>query len=118
MSTLKVNTLEEATAGGATYFTAKAWVNFNGQGTVAIRDDGNVSSITDSGTGNYGVNLTNTLSSSNYSSVLGGTRTDSTTSIDGFRKTHTYATFSFRISTVDTGTGLNDHAIISAGVLI
>jgi hypothetical protein len=67
MSTLKVNTLEEATSGGATFFTAKAWVNFNGTGTVAIRRDGNVSSLTDYGTGNYGVNLSNNLSAANYS---------------------------------------------------
>mgnify|MGYP006142132397 CR=1 FL=1 len=67
MSTIKVNTLEEATTGGATFFTAKAWVNFNGTGTVAIRDDGNVSSITDGGTGNYTTNFSSNLSSANYS---------------------------------------------------
>jgi|TARA_R100000479_G_scaffold24964_1_gene9444 hypothetical protein len=43
-----------------------AWVNFNGSGTVAIRDDYNVSSITDSGTGAYKVNMTNAMSNSNY----------------------------------------------------
>jgi len=67
MSTLKVNTLEEATSGGATFFTAKAWVNFNGKNTVAIRADGNVSSITDNGTGNYNVNLSSASSDANYS---------------------------------------------------
>ena len=67
MSTLKVNTLEEATVGGATFFTAKAWVNFSGTGTVAIRDDGNVSSITDNGTGQYTVNMTNSLTDVNFS---------------------------------------------------
>lgn len=67
MSTLKVNTLEEATAGGATFFTAKAWVNFNGTGTVAIRDDGNVSSISDLGTGYYRTTFSNSMSSANYS---------------------------------------------------
>ena len=58
MSTLKVNTLEEATVGGATFYTNKAWVNFNGTGSVSIRADGGVSSITDYGTGNYNVNYT------------------------------------------------------------
>ena len=66
MSTLKVNTLEEATSGGATYFTAKTWVNFNGTGTVAIRDSGNVDGITDNGTGDYTVGIDNTLSSGSY----------------------------------------------------
>ena len=47
--------------------TVEAWVNFNGQGTVAIRADGNVSSITDGGTGNYTTNFSNNLSSANYS---------------------------------------------------
>ncbi|MFN3399420.1 MAG: hypothetical protein ACK4Z4_03690 [Ferrovibrio sp.] len=36
--------------------TCKVWVNFNGIGTVAIRDSFNVSSITDLGTGDYMVN--------------------------------------------------------------
>jgi len=41
---------------------AKAWVNFNGTGTVAIRDSYNVGSITDLGTGNYRVNFSSTFS--------------------------------------------------------
>ena len=45
----------------------KAWVNFNGTGTVAIRDSYNVSSITDNGTGNYTVNFANAMSNTNYS---------------------------------------------------
>ena len=40
---------------------ARAWVNFNGTGTVAIRDSFNVSSITDNGTGNYTVTFTNAM---------------------------------------------------------
>lgn len=47
----------------------KAWVNFNGTGVVAIRDDFNVSSITDNGTGDYTVNFTNALDDANYSVV-------------------------------------------------
>ena len=46
--------------------SAKAWVNFNGTGTVAIRASYNVSSITDNGTGLYTVNFTNALSDANY----------------------------------------------------
>jgi hypothetical protein len=45
----------------------KAWVNFNGTGTVAIRASFNVSSITDNGTGDYTVNFTNALADANYS---------------------------------------------------
>ena len=66
MSTLKVNTLEEATAGGATFFTPKAWVNWNHTGTVAILSDGGVSSITDNGVGLATVGFSNTKSDANY----------------------------------------------------
>jgi hypothetical protein len=50
--------------------TCKAWVNFNGTGTVAIRASYNVSSITDVGVGEYRVNLTTSMSDANYSAVL------------------------------------------------
>jgi hypothetical protein len=55
---------------------AKAFVNFNGTGTVAIRASYNVSSITDNGTGNYTVNFTNALSDSNYAFVFGNDNAD------------------------------------------
>lgn len=45
---------------------AQAWVNFEGTGTVSIRDSFNVSSITDNGTGNYTVNLTSAMASTDY----------------------------------------------------
>jgi len=48
-------------SGSAPVFAARAWVNFNGTGTVAIRASGNVSSITDNGTGLYTVNLTTAM---------------------------------------------------------
>ena len=57
---------------GLSQFTAKAWVNFNGESTVAIRDSYNVSSITDASTGQYFVNFSNNLANSNYP-VVGGT---------------------------------------------
>ena len=47
--------------------SAKAWVNFNGTGTVAIRASFNVSSITDNGTGDYTLNFTNAMVDANYS---------------------------------------------------
>ena len=51
---------------------AKAWVNFNGSGTVAIRDSENVTSILDEGTGDYTVNFTNSMANANYNSVASG----------------------------------------------
>jgi hypothetical protein len=53
--------------------TAKAWVNFNGTGTVAIRASFNVSSITDNGVGDYTVNFTTAMVDANYSIVFGTT---------------------------------------------
>lgn len=57
-------------------FDCRAWVNFNGTGTVAIRSSGNVSSITDNGTGDYTVNFSTAMPDANYSAVgtqgLGG----------------------------------------------
>jgi len=49
---------------------AKAWVNFNGTGTVAIRASFNVSSITDNGTGDYTVNFTTAMSDANYCTMV------------------------------------------------
>ena len=54
----------------ATAYGCRAWVNFNGTGTPAIRASGNVSSITDNGTGDYTVNFTNAMPDANYSSDL------------------------------------------------
>jgi hypothetical protein len=56
----------------ATAYGCRAWVNFNGTSTVAIRSSGNVSSITDNGTGDYTVNLTTAMPDGNYSAVASG----------------------------------------------
>ena len=47
-------------------YKCRAWVNFNGTGTVAIRASGNVSSITDNNTGDYTVNFTTAMVDANY----------------------------------------------------
>jgi uncharacterized protein (AIM24 family) len=56
----------------ATAYGCRAWVNFNGTGTVAIRASGNVSSITDNGTGDYTVNFTAAMPDVNYAISGGG----------------------------------------------
>jgi hypothetical protein len=53
-------------SGLAPSYSARAWVNFDGTGTVAIRASGNVSSITDNGTGNFTVNFTTAMPDANY----------------------------------------------------
>jgi len=56
----------------ATAYGCRAWANFNGTGTVAIRASGNVSSITDNGTGDYTINFTNSMPDANYLAVTTG----------------------------------------------
>jgi hypothetical protein len=53
-------------SGSAPVYACRAWVNFNGTGTVAIRASGNVSSITDNGTGRYQINLTTSMPNADY----------------------------------------------------
>ena len=76
MSTLKVTNIQATgeTASRAVSGVAAAWVNFNGTGTVAIRDSVNVGSITDNGTGSYTINLNSNMATANY---LGHANVDS-----------------------------------------
>jgi hypothetical protein len=62
----------------ATAYGCRAWVNFNGTGTVAIRASGNVSSITDNGTGDYTVNFTTAMPDANYQYSGTGKRNSAT----------------------------------------
>jgi len=55
--------------GDAPLFACRAFCNFNGQGTVSIRESGNVSSITDNGTGQYTINFTTAMPDTNYATV-------------------------------------------------
>jgi len=90
MSTLKVNTIQNAS--GVEVYTAKAWVNFNGTGTVAIRAAGNVASITDNGTGDYTLNFTTAMPNANYAYTCSGSEATRTTLIganNSFRPTTT-----------------------------
>jgi hypothetical protein len=70
MSTLVAQTISNGTVSTSSenviQGSAKAWVNFNGTGTPAIRTSYNVSSITRNGTGQYSVNFTNAMTDANY----------------------------------------------------
>ena len=77
MSTLKVNTIQNTSGGSSStpeqieQGRAKVWINFDGTGTVAIRDSFNISSLTDNGTGDYTLNFSNAFSNDDY--CLAGT---------------------------------------------
>jgi hypothetical protein len=92
-------------------YGCRAWVNFNGTGTVAIRASGNVSSITDIAAGTYTVNFTTALPDANYSGLItsgfaSGVRED----ILGFAYTdapYAPATSSFTVKFVRADTNVN-----------
>jgi len=79
MSTIKADTLsnlagtQSVPVATVAQGSAKAWVNFNGTGTVAIRASFNVTSITDNGTGDYTVNFTNAFADTSYVPMLQNT---------------------------------------------
>ena len=83
--------------GSAPSYTCRAWVNFNGTGTVAIRASGNVSSITDNGTGDYTVNFTTAMPDANYGAQVTGDVSDAY--IVGVRRASEYSTTQLRVRT-------------------
>ena len=92
--------------------TAKAWVNFNGQGTVAIRKAFNVSSITDNGIGDYTVNFAVGFSSANYAYAINGG--DQNVTLGIIQVSDTVPTSSaFRFTVVTTSAGTQDSAFVS-----
>ena len=117
MSTLKVNTIQDASGSNASTSEqiaqgrAKVWVNFNGTGTVAIRDSFNTSSITDHATGNYSVNFSSAMSDTNYAVSALAKQNDSTSGgfcgivLKGQTLANTYSTTFFRLQNVGYGSG-------------
>jgi hypothetical protein len=116
MSTLRVNTLQDVAGTGqpAMVGAAKAWVNFDGTGTVAIRAQFNVTSITDNGTGDYTVNFTTAIADTNYVAVFGnenGTSAANASPKLGLAAGSTPQTGSIRITNDrDSATGFFDNA--------
>ena len=76
MSTIIASNISDGTTSvPSTYVvngSAKAWVNFNGTGTVAIRDSLNVGSITDNGTGDFTINFTAAMAGADYCALITG----------------------------------------------
>ncbi len=84
---------------------AKAWVNFNGTGTISVRDSYNVSSVTDNGTGDYTVNFSNSFANSSYAFAGGGFYTGGTNNVVCVgMDSASMSTGSLRINTVGIGT--------------
>ena len=95
--------------GDAPGYMARAWVNFNGTGTVAIRASGNVSSITDNGTGDYTVNFTTAMPDVNYAAVFGGGRDTTPSTVVGTCSFFAGTTTTQRLLTADSNLAAVDY---------
>ena len=105
--------------GSAPIYACRAWVNFNGEGTVAIRASGNVTSITDNGTGNYTVNFTTALPTGDYAVVAtsGGANTAYSNVCTGFPSSGARSTSAIQVlSTVGGNTNNTDVPFFSVAV--
>ena len=118
-----VPTIPDAGATNArlTGTTCKAWVNFNGDGSVPIRASYNVSSITDNGTGNYTVNFTKAMPDANYavSALAGysqGPAGNNTISAIFLPEGYPVATTGFRLRSITAGSVLTDNGTVCAAI--
>ncbi len=110
----EMGTLFNSKITGSEVQISKAWGNFNGTGVLATRVSFNVSSITDNGTGNYTVNLTNAMPSTNYVVTVGA----SSGAAAGIVEPDTLTTTSFRLVCTRADTGaVQDMGIIMFNVV-
>ena len=117
MSLIRVDNFGPS-AGGTTYSArgiAKAWVNFNGTGTIAARDSENVSSLTDLGTGDYTVNINSAFGEADYGVTLAIGSGSATREKVGFLYQPSFTASAARILTGFTysSPGAEDQSIVS-----
>ena len=122
--TLTIGTATQAVpSGNAPLYAARAWVNFNGTGTVAIRGSGNVTSITDNGTGDYTINFTTAMPDTNYG-ITAYSRSDSAltaysyliTSNSADTKTTSALRISSRFTSSGSGSGVYDSSEVGIAI--
>lgn len=115
MSTIKVDNLQ--TTSGVGLYPTKAWVNFNGTGTVAIRSSGGVSSVTDNGTGQAQINFSSSMPSVGYSTsamstrVSGNPNTNAGSAVNNLRGTSYFSTSSCHVQYIAPAWTFQDMAI-------
>jgi len=115
LTTPNIDSAQFATVSGtAPIYPCRAWVNFNGTGTVAIRANGNVTSITDNGVGDYTVNFTTAMSDANYA-VAGSSNSDGTTF--GVVSPITFAAGSVRITIRQQAGAFVDYTINTVSII-
>lgn len=103
--TTQVKSATNAT-GDAPVYACRAWTNFDGTGTVAIRASGNVSSITDNGTGDYTVNFTTAMPDADYTLHLTGGGTGGLRCLASVRHADLYSTTQARTYFFEEGLGV------------
>ena len=104
----------------ATAYGCRAWVNFNGTGTVAIRGSGNVTSITDNGTADYTMNFTTAMVDTNYamvgtSSVADNAASTADSYVHPRRAGAIYSTTQIRIQTEYNNSGVP--TLVDSGII-
>ena len=120
MSTIKVTNIQDTSGNNSSTSEeifegrSKAWVNFDGSGTVAIRDSFNVTSITDNSTGNYTTNFTNAMANDDYAAICGYQASSSLTYVVN---TVSQATGSVRHQFLNYASGLAlDQSIVNIAI--
>ena len=103
-------------SGSAPSYSARAWVNFNGKGTVAIRASGNVSSITDNGTGDYTVNFTTAMPDANYGIQTTGSPGSSNLAAACVRFGTAPTTSAVRVQVGIPGVGFEDQTVVCVSI--
>ena len=122
MSTLKVGTIQDTSAGSSStpaqieQGRAKAWINFDGDGTIAIRDSYNVSSIADNGVGDYTISFSTAMANTNYCVTGNCTYLMGTTARYRILSGYVWATGSIRVITGYTDTNSADHEVVGVTV--
>ena len=100
---------------GTENYKCRAWVNFNGTGTVAIRASGNVSSITDNGSGDYTVNFTIAMVDANYSAVCSSS-SEGASNTDTWVNPYTWASGSVTVGVNSSAQTLTDRNQINVAI--
>jgi hypothetical protein len=102
--------------GSAPVYACRAWVNFNGTGTPAIRASGNVTSITDNGTGDYTVNFTTAMPDADYAVGQNTKAADTTSRTTSQLQAISKTTTSVRCLTQQTTPTATDHVICDVAI--
>ncbi len=100
----------------ATAYGCRAWVNFNGTSTVSIRASGNVTSITDNGTGDYTVNFTTAMPDANYAWSGSATNAANSNIVMGQNAPTAPTASALRINTAQAAVAIADMQYVSISV--